>query len=102
MRIDGRSFTIDALRDTLRGCGIPAAVSETGKPATVEVSFPGTRGIPDGMDELKRRIEMILPCHLEIEYFYVYILWQELEALLESWQALEALGLTWVELEKYE
>jgi hypothetical protein len=62
MRIDGCSFTIEALRDTLQGLrGYRRTVSEGGKPATVEVSFPGIRGIPEGMDELKTRIEMILP-----------------------------------------
>jgi hypothetical protein len=102
MRIDGCSFTLEALRDTLRGCGIPADVCEGGKPATVLVSFPGIRGIPEGIDELKTRIEMILPCHLQVEYFYVYILWQELESRLESWQAIEALDLNWRDMEKYE
>lgn len=102
MRIDGRGFTLEALKDTLRGCGIHADVSETGEPATVRVSFPGVRGIPDEIEELKTRIEMILPCHLQVEYFYVYILWQELEERLNSWQFIEALGLDWRELEKYE
>lgn len=43
LRIGDRSFTVSAIGDNLKGCGIPAAVKETATPGLVEVSFPGCR-----------------------------------------------------------
>lgn len=52
LRIDGCSFTLDALQATLSGCGIPATVSETGEHFVVEVRFPEHRGIPQALKRL--------------------------------------------------
>lgn len=102
LRIRNGCFTASALCDTLRGCGINAVVAESEKHMTVVVSFPDNRGIPDGIDALKQRIEQILPCHLDIEYHYNYSVWNELMKLLPDWKALEAKCPTWRELEIYE
>ena len=66
---------------------------------TVEVLFPGIQGIPDNIEEIKKRIEQILPCHLEILYHYKYITWAELENWFSSWAELEAENLNWNALE---
>lgn len=68
LRIGGDSFTLEAMNDTLRGCGISAKVEETETPLKVVVSFPGISEIPAGFSQTKERIEEILPCHLQIEY----------------------------------
>ena len=68
LRIGGDSFTLAAMNDTLRGCGIPAQVEETEDPLEVVVSFPGVEGIPAGFEQTKARIEEILPCHLLVKY----------------------------------
>ena len=68
LRISGDSFTLEAMNDTLRGCGIEALVEETDNPLKVVVSFPGVTGIPAGFSQTKTRIEEILPCHLQVEY----------------------------------
>ncbi|MCI5498958.1 MAG: DUF2313 domain-containing protein [Clostridiales bacterium] len=68
LRIGGDSFTLAAMNDTIRGCGIPAQVEETGDPLRVVVSFPGVVGIPADFSWAKTRIEEILPCHLRVEY----------------------------------
>ena len=101
LRIDGRSFTKDALNATLSGCGITASVEETDTPFTVQVSFPGTMGTPAEFPALQARIEAILPCHLAVEYLFRYLLWQELEANLPTWDALEAAAASWAALEGY-
>lgn len=68
-RPDGAGgFTLAAMNDTLRGCGIPAQVEETEDPLEVVVSFPGVEGIPAGFEQTKARIEEILPCHLLVKY----------------------------------
>ena len=85
LRIDGCSFTLDALQATLSGCGIPATVSETGEHFVVEVRFPEHRGIPQGFEEIARRIGEILPCHLEVRYVYQFPTWGQVEAAYPLW-----------------
>lgn len=100
LRIGGDSFTVDALNDNLKGCGLNAVVSETGEKGVVEVRFPDVPGIPDGFQQLKQIIEEILPCHLRVDYVYWYITWGELEDRFPTWGDIEAGGYTWGELEK--
>ncbi len=102
LRIDGGSFTLAAMSDTLQGCGLPAAVEETGEAFTVAVSFPGYRGVPENMEALQERIEAILPCHLAVTYVYRFLTWAELESCFATWQALESAALTWDALERYD
>lgn len=99
MRIRKGCFTLERLGDTLKGCGINAVAKESEKPLTVEVSFPDNWGIPDGIDELKERVESILPCHLAVEYVYLYADWQGIMELAGTWAELEAKCGSWKELE---
>lgn len=46
LRISGDSFTLEAINDTIAGCGVIARVEETKEPGTVEVWFPDIPGIP--------------------------------------------------------
>ena len=98
LRIGGDSFTLADINATVSGCGIPAHVEERGV-GEVTVSFPGVAGEPAGFDRLKERIEAILPAHLDIEYWFWYLTWAELERKFTSWQAIEDLDLTWTGLE---
>lgn len=99
LRIDGDSFTLDAINDTIFGCGIRARVDETDTPGLVEVSFPDIPGIPEGFDEISRIIEDILPAHLLIQYVYWYITWALLEIKIQCWQDIEDRDLNWAQLE---
>ena len=98
--IDGCGFTIEALNTTLRGCGINVVASEAEQTMTVNVSFPSVRGVPDGFEELRKRIEQILPCHLNIEYVFSFADWVTLE-IIGTWANLEAGIRSWAELESY-
>lgn len=100
LRISGDSFTLEAINDNLAGCGLNALAAETGTPNCVQVSFPEVPGIPDGYEEMKRIIEDILPCHLEIEYVFWYVTWEMLETRFGTWETLGEGGYTWEELEK--
>jgi len=100
LRIDGMSFTRAAINDTLAGCGIRAVAEETATPMTVKVSFPADRGVPENFEELRQRIEQILPCHLAVEYGFIYVTWAELERIFASWTALETEKLSWTALER--
>lgn len=100
LRIGGDSFTLEAINDNLRGCGLNAVVSETGQTGVVEVRFPDVPGIPDGFEGLRRIIEEIIPCHLQVEYVYWYITWGMVEEKFRTWGDIEAGGYTWEALEK--
>ena len=100
LRIGGDSFTLDAINDTISGCGVPAVVKERGK-GLVSVSFPGVAGEPGNFQELKKIIEDILPTHLGIEYDFWYLTWRELEANFPSWKSIEDPEFSWSELETY-
>ena len=100
LRIGGDSFTLAAINDNLRGCGINAQARETGTAGRVEIWFPDVPGIPDGFEELREIIESILPAHLGIEYAYWYITWGGMEEKFSTWGDIEAIGPTWEELEK--
>lgn len=101
LRIGEDSFTLEAIRDTISGCGVYAYVAETQEPGVVEVSFPNIPGIPEGFEEIRAIIEDILPAHLGVEYVFWFITWDELEGRTDSWDDLEAHGFTWAELEKW-
>ena len=98
LRIGGDSFTLAAVNDTISGCGVPARVEETGV-GQVTVSFPGTAGVPESFEQLKKIVEDILPAHLAIEYWFWYLTWAELEEKFSCWADIEALNLTWAQLE---
>ena len=100
LRIGGDSFTLAAINDNLKGCGINAVAEETGTAGQVEISFPDVPGIPEGFEEMRAIIESILPAHLGIEYVYWYITWALMEARFDTWGDIEALSPTWEELEK--
>lgn len=100
LRVGGDSFTLRAINDNLAGCGLNAVASESSRPQTVEVCFPEVPGIPEGFEEMRKIIEDILPCHLEVEYLFWYITWAMMEQRFPHWNDVEQLGLTWGELEK--
>lgn len=99
LRIGGDSFTLQAINDNLRGCGINAKVNETDEPGVVEVTFPDVPGIPAGFEQLKRIIEDILPCHLQVNYVYWYVTWKLVEGRYGTWGGIEEVGPTWDEIE---
>ena len=73
---------------------------ETADTGVVEVRFPDVPGIPDGFETLRKIIEDILPCHLQVDYVYWYITWAMVEEKFSTWGEIEAGGYTWEQLEK--
>ena len=97
LRMGTGACTLRSVNDTLEGCGIPAEAAVTGT-GTVAVSFPGTPGVPEDFEGLKKNIEEILPAHLGIEYVFAFLLWQTLESRGWTWGDVESMS--WEELEK--
>ncbi|MBR5534522.1 MAG: DUF2313 domain-containing protein [Ruminiclostridium sp.] len=99
LRIGGDSFTLAAMNDTLRGCGLPARVEETGDPLHLVVSFPGIGGIPVDFERMQTILEAILPCHVWVDYALSSILWSVFESRFGDWDSLEGDKITWTDLE---
>ena len=96
--IDGDSLTLAAVNRAIQGCGIRARVQETGV-GTVEVWFPGQKGVPAQFERIRRILLDILPCHLAVRFCFRYLTWEEFEERALPWAAVEAAGTTWEGLE---
>ena len=94
MQIDGDSLTPEAINRTLRGCGIRAEALEmdTGH---LRVIFPEVGGVPEEFEEVKSIILDILPCHLDVEFYFLYLTWEKCEELELSWEHVEEGQHTW-------
>lgn len=98
LRVNESCFTLAAVNDALKGCGIPAQVEEGPGALRLTVYFPENSGPPKNWALVRGVIEDILPCHVEISYRFRTMTWAYMEAAYPSWKALEAAGLTWAEL----
>lgn len=99
MQIDSRSLTPDAINRTLRGCGIRALAAEAGG-GHLQVRFPEVAGVPENFEQIRDVILDILPCHLETNFFFRYLTWEECCAQAFTWQDIEAAGYIWETFEK--
>ena len=95
LRIGGDSFTLEAINDTLRGCGLNARAEEGDKHGYVKVYFPDVAGIPEGFGRLREIIEEILPSHVEVTYVFWYNTWSMVAQRHPTFGAAAAAGLSW-------
>ena len=94
LQIDGDSLTPAAIDRTIRGCGIRARALEMGG-GQLRVIFPEVAGEPEDFDQIRKIILDILPCHLEVEFYFRYLTWAECEAAGYTWGQVEAAEYTW-------
>ena len=94
LQIDGDSLTPAAIDKTIRGCGIRARATELGN-GKLQVRFPDTAGEPAEFDQIQKMILDILPCHLEVEFYFRYLTWAECEQAGYTWADVEAAWHTW-------
>ncbi len=94
MQVAGDSFSARALSNCLAACGVAAQVAETETAGMLAVTFPGTMGRPNGFARMQAILELLLPCHLAVEYRFRYALWREAAGL--TWG--EAGAMTWKQL----
>ena len=66
---------------------------------TITVIFPNTAGVPNEFDQIAQIILDIIPCHLNVEFYFRYLTWIELEARFKTWEQIEAGDHTWDSLE---
>jgi len=94
LQIDGDSLTPKAINLTLQGCGIKARAIELGN-GMLQVIFPEVAGVPDEFEQIREIILDILPCHLEVSFYFRYLTWEECERAGYTWEAVEAAEHTW-------
>lgn len=98
LQIGADSLTPEAIDRTLSGCGIRAKAIEMGK-GHLRVIFPEVAGVPAEFQQIESIILDILPCHLEVEFYFRYLTWAECEAAGMTWASVEAAGHTWESFE---
>lgn len=91
-RVGEDSFTLAAANDALQGCGVPALVEETGDPLKLKVTFPATGGVPADFDQMRETVERLLPCHVQIQFQFTPLTWNQLETQYVTWDDLEQVG----------
>lgn len=100
-QIDGDSLTPDGIGRAILGCGIPARAIEVDT-GHLRVVFPGVSGPPEGFETIEKLILEILPCHLEVEFYFRYVTWAEIETANVTWDWTEANDHTWISFEMLE
>ena len=98
-RIGEGDFTLSAINAALAGCGVKAEVLELAEKGHVRVIFPNVPGIPPEFEQIQGIILDILPCHLEVEFYFRYQTWAECEAAGWTWERVEAEEHTWYSFE---
>ena len=91
LQVSGDSFTQEALQRCLLACGTQCLLEETGT-NRVQVSFPQVMGVPEGFTQMQYVIEDLLPCQLEITYFFRYCTWEETAQYAMTWGELEQMS----------
>lgn len=95
LRIDEGCFTLNAINDTISGCGVKALVQEKERFGYVRVIFPEVAGIPDGFEQIREIILDIIPAHLDVEFYFRYLTWAECEAYGYTWAIVHEREYTW-------
>ncbi len=68
----------------------------------VVVTFIGKRGVPPNLNDVQTALREIVPAHLNLNFQFTYLRWEELDAANLTWDELEALDMTWDELEVWK
>jgi len=99
LRIGGDCFTLAAINDAISGCGIKALVQEKETFGYVRVIFPDIAGIPPEFAQIRQIILDIIPCHLDVEFYFRYLTWAECHAYGYTWADAHQREWTWHDFE---
>ena len=95
LRIGGDCFTLSDINNTISGCGIKALAQEKDQFGYIRVIFPDVAGIPEGFEQIRDIILDIIPCHLDVEFYFRYLTWAECEAFRYTWAIIHEREYTW-------
>ena len=65
------------------------------------IKFTGFIGVPPNSDSLKAALLELIPCHLALEFKFVFNTWKDIEDINLTWTEAMSLGLTWEDLETF-
>ena len=92
LRVGGDGFTLEAVNQTISGCGVRAVAAGTAR------CLPGNE--PKNKTHNHNNILEIMPCHLQVDFYFRFLTWEECEAAAWTWQGIEDAGHTWESFEK--
>ena len=99
LRIGGDCFTLSDINSTISGCGIKALAQEKEQFGYIRVIFPETAGVPPEFEQISQIILDIIPCHLEVEFYFRYLTWAECHAHGYTWAVVHQNQWTWQEFQ---
>ena len=99
LMIGGDCFTLSDINAAISGCGIKALAQEKGSFGYIRIIFPDVAGIPEGFEQIQKIILDIIPCHLDVEFYFRYLTWAECEAFGYTWAIIHGRAYTWHEFE---
>lgn len=100
LRIGEGDFTLSAINSAINGCGIKALAQEKDRFGYLRVIFPDVAGVPEGFEQIRQIILDIIPCHLEVEFYFRYLTWEECHAHGYTWAIIHQNQWTWEEFQK--
>ena len=65
----------------------------------IRVIFPETAGVPPEFEQISQIILDIIPCHLEVEFYFRYLTWAECHAHGYTWAVVHQNQWTWQEFQ---
>lgn len=92
-------FTLSDINSAISGCGITALAQEKEQFGYIRVIFPQVAGIPPEFDQIRKIILDIIPCHLDVEFYFRYLTWAECHAYGYTWAVVGQNQWTWHEFE---
>ena len=95
LRIGGDCFTLTDINNTISGCGIKALALEKEQFGYIRIILPEVAGIPEGFEQIREIILDIIPCHLDVEFYFRYLTWRECEAFQYTWAIIHEREYTW-------
>ena len=99
LMIGGDCFTLSDINAAISGCGIKALAQEKDRFGYIRIIFPDVAGIPEGFEQIQKIILDIIPCHLDVEFYFRYLTWAECEAHGYTWAIVEGRSYSWFEFE---
>ena len=99
LQITEGCFTLGDINSAISGCGVKALVLEKDRFGYVRVIFPEVAGIPPEFEQIREIILDIIPCHLDVEFYFRYLTWAECHAFGYTWAVVHQNRWTWHEFE---
>jgi len=68
----------------------------------VTITFIGAKGVPENLQDLQAQLENVVHAHMEIQYEYTYMTWDDLDRAQITWDQMDDLNKTWDEWERFK